>query len=56
MHTLNFDMHMFITSKNGFFVWLYNIAKASEKKNGGQYGSTEEWVGYWLEIKMALKN
>jgi hypothetical protein len=56
MHTLNFDMQVFITSKNGFSVWLYSIAKPSENKNGEQYGSTKELVGYWLEIKMALKN
>jgi hypothetical protein len=35
MHTLNFDMYVFITSKNGFSVWLYNIAQPLEKKNGG---------------------
>jgi hypothetical protein len=35
---------------------LYNITKKSGKKNGGQYGSIEEWVGYWLEIEIAFRN
>lgn len=49
--------HVCVYYKQEWFLCvIVHHGKNIREKNGGQHGSTEEWVGYWLKIKMALRN